>query len=398
MDKEVCIIGAGTMGRGIAQVAATSGWKTNLYDKNHNLCLNAAESVKKRIDRLAEKGLVNEKNHLIYKSNINVSEDLSTYKNSSLVIEAIVEDFNLKVELLNLLKKKFPNSILGTNTSSLSITDLANKSNTADQLIGIHFFNPAPLMPLVEIIKGDETPSDILEKTNNIITEWSKVAVCAKDAPGFIVNRVARPFYLESWRCFENSLGGIDSIDYSMTEVAGFKMGPFTLTDLIGQDINVATTQSIFSRLNKPSRLTPNWIQEELVYNGFLGKKSSRGAYAYSKSEKIPALFEQPNKATLPLAESKIVDQFSKNAGFKKDTPIHSLIASRVLACIINEAWWAKEEDVASELEIDTAMKLGTGYPYGPFEWCKKIGPNIVKTLLASMSESVSDDRYKSPS
>jgi 3-hydroxybutyryl-CoA dehydrogenase len=222
--------------------------------------------------------------------------------------------------------------------------------------------------------------------------------VQVSDTPGFIVNRVARPYYLESWRIIEDGFASVDQIDEAMQSLGEFKMGPFMLTDLIGQDINVATTRSVWQRLGKPSRLAPSAKQESLVERGNLGRKSGCGAYAHDDKDNIvPAVFVDSEELEISDHLASAINDFCLEACCTSGSMIEKYIFARILGGIMNEAMWATTEHVASAEDIDTAMKMGTNYPQGPLEWAEKIGIEKVQCLLAALNETVADDRFASP-
>jgi 3-hydroxybutyryl-CoA dehydrogenase len=279
--KSVCVCGAGTMGSGIAQLAASAGLPVILYELNASVLENAKHLIHKNLDFLLNKGKLdsNEKQQIIgrIKFTGHISDCIA-----DLIIEAIIEKPEAKISLFNqlaLLNKT--DSIFASNTSSLSISGLSKNINNPSRFAGLHFFNPAPLMKLVEIVKGDNTSAAVIEELTEVSKFLGKVAVICKDAPGFIVNRVARPYYIESLRLLENDFTAVEVIDSLLVD-RGFKMGPFRLMDLIGNDINYAVSCSVYEQLGQPERLRPSDIQKEKVEEGALGKKSNRGYYTYS--------------------------------------------------------------------------------------------------------------------
>ncbi len=277
----ICICGAGTMGTGIAQVAAMAGLHTILYELNKQALQNAKMKLQKDVEKLVEKQKIsNEKAGKILK-NISFTNDLHECI-ADVIIEAIIEKADAKVSLFNQLAEiNHSETIFASNTSSLSVTEIAKQINNPPRVIGMHFFNPAPLMKLVEVVKTEYTNSTTTEVVVSLASEMGKTAVICKDAPGFIVNRVARPYYIESLRLAEQDIAGIEVID-RLLESKSFKMGPFKLMDLIGNDVNYAVSCSVFEQLNKPERLKPSYIQKGKVENNELGKKTGKGYYMYS--------------------------------------------------------------------------------------------------------------------
>ena len=392
------IIGAGTMGTGIAQTAAAAGWTVQVYDIEESLVTQAAESISNRFARLVEKGRISEEKSTEYQNRIHTTTNLDDLVDCDLVIEAIVEDFDIKSKVLNQLGELSSDSIIATNTSSLSVSELADASGFANRVVGMHFFNPAPIMPLVEVVRGTSTSETAVQRATLIAEAWGKTVVQVADTPGFIVNRVARPYYLESWRIVEDCLATVDFVDETLQSLGEFKMGPFMLTDLIGQDINVATTKSVWNRLGQPSRLAPSAKQESLVEKKNLGRKTGCGAYAHDdRNNVVPAILTEIQELEVSQRLESTVNAFCLEATCISGSLIEKYIFARVLAGILNEAMWAVTEEVASEEDINTAMKLGTNYPLGPFEWVQRIGIDKVQNLLDALNETVADNRFASP-
>jgi 3-hydroxybutyryl-CoA dehydrogenase len=392
------VVGAGTMGAGIAQAAAGAGWHVKLYDINQSLVDQAEESIAKRFIRLVEKGRIPEAESVDCQERITTTIAMKDLSDCDLIIEAVVEDFAIKTKVLKEIGSIAKNAILATNTSSLSVSELGVASGFADRVVGMHFFNPAPIMPLVEVIRGEQSAKSSVERATLLAEAWGKTVVQVSDTPGFIVNRVARPYYLESWRIVEDGIASVDVVDEAMQTLGEFKMGPFMLTDLIGQDINVATTRSVWNRLNKPSRLAPSVKQESLVERGNLGRKTGCGAYAHDDKDNIvPAIILEQADVEISEDLSSAINAFCLEASCSTGSMLEKYIFARVLGGIINEAMWAVTQEVASQKDIDTAMKLGTNYPLGPLEWAEKIGLEKVQHLLTALNETVADDRFASP-
>lgn len=274
----ICICGAGTMGSGIAQVAATAGFTTLLFDVSEAAVQKAAEGLQKTLAKLVEKGKLSvEKQDEIY-NRISFLSDIEQCK-ADVVIEAIVEKLDVKISLFSqLVKINSDKTIFTSNTSSLSVSAIAGGLPCPERVAGLHFFNPAPLMKLVEVVKGEQTADVVVAQLIDVTKALGKVPVVCKDSPGFIVNRVARPYYIESLRIAEEGNISYDVID-RVLESVGFKMGPFKLMDLIGNDINYAVSCSVYEQLGKPERLKPSYIQKEKVEKGELGKKTGKGYY-----------------------------------------------------------------------------------------------------------------------
>lgn len=276
----ICICGAGTMGSGIAQVSAAAGFNTILYDLNEDMLIKAKEKLHKDIEMLVLKQKITavEKEEILqqlrFTSNIK-------HCIADVIIEAIVEKTEAKISLFNqLAENNNEKTIFATNTSSLSVTAIAKKIIAPQRVAGLHFFNPAPIMKLVEVVKATTTSEEVVNQLVELTKRFGKEPVVCKDAPGFIVNRVARPYYIESLRLAEEGLANFETID-RLLESKGFKMGPFKLMDLIGNDVNYAVSCSVYEQLNKPERLKPSYIQKEKVEKNELGKKTKKGYYDY---------------------------------------------------------------------------------------------------------------------
>lgn len=367
---KIGIIGSGSMGSGIAQVAATFGHEVVLFDKSQEALEKAMQKLQKILARLVEKGKIDQtKSEAIY-NNITIATDIENFHNCGLIIEAIVENLDIKKSVFKELECIVPdNCILASNTSSLSIASIAASCNKADRVIGIHFFNPAPLMPLVEIIPAVQTSEETLNKSKEIIDSWNKVTCITKDTPGFIVNRVARPFYGEALRIYEEGLADFATIDWAMKELGGFRMGPFELMDYIGNDVNYAVTESVFTAFYYDSRYKPSFTQKRHSEAGWYGRKSGRGYYDYSEETTIP----EPNK----------------------DEVLGTKILHRILAMLINEAADALFLNIASKEDIDLAMTNGVNYPKGLLKWADEIGINICLSRLEELYNLYCEDRYR---
>lgn len=355
----VGIIGCGTMGAGIAQVAATYRNKVVVVDTNEEALNKAKMNLNKTLQKLSEKGKIsNEKANEII-GNINWTLDYHLLKNAELIIEAIVENIDIKQKVFSELETIVDEAcIFATNTSSLSVTSIAASCEKPQRVIGIHFFNPAAIMQLVEIIPALQTNQKIIEKTKTIIDGWNKLTVFAKDTPGFIVNRIARPFYSESIRIFEEGIASIEMIDYAMKKYGNFKMGPFELMDLIGHDVNYTVTETVWKSFYFDTKYTPSFTQKRLVDAKWFGKKSGRGFYDYTSQNETNNQIENYDEKTCLE------------------------IVNRVLAMLIHEAANALYLNIASKNDIELAMTKGVNFPKGLLQWANEIGiSNIVKTL-----------------
>lgn len=281
MIHTICICGAGTMGSGIAQVAAQAGFHTLLYDVNKEMLAKGKAAIEKSLTTLESKNKINSTEKETALSHLRFVSDTNDCI-ADIIIEAIVEKVDIKVGLLNQLAEvNHSETIFATNTSSLSVTKIAAGVMHPQRVVGMHFFNPAPLMKLVEVVKAEQTDEEVMKVVYELALQLGKTPVRCKDAPGFIVNHVARPYYLEALKLLELGLADIETID-TLMEASGFKMGPFKLMDLIGNDINYAVSCSVYEQLGKPDRLEPSPIQKLKVVNGELGKKSGKGYYLYN--------------------------------------------------------------------------------------------------------------------
>jgi 3-hydroxybutyryl-CoA dehydrogenase len=281
MVSNICICGAGTMGTGIAQLAASSALHAILYDLDTGVLEKAKKRIDNNLQSLVEKGKIAPgQKEKIFQS-VHFTNDLNECI-ADLIIEAIIENIEAKIHLLSELATiNDDKTIFATNTSSLSVTSIASKIPHPDRFVGMHFFNPAPIMKLVEIINTNYTNKQITQVVTDLARQMGKVPVVCKDSPGFIVNRVARPYYIESLRLVEEGQVSLETID-TLLEGSGFKLGPFKLMDLIGNDINYSVSCSVYEQLNKPERLMPSAIQKGKVEKGELGKKTGKGYYRYN--------------------------------------------------------------------------------------------------------------------
>ena len=278
--NSICVCGAGTMGRGIAQVTASAGFFTILYELDSEVLQNAKAGIEKAFQSLVEKNKITKEEKLKNLQNIHFTGDIHQCL-ADVIIEAIIEKKEIKISLFNQLAEiSHGETIFATNTSSLSVTQIAQGIKNPERVIGMHFFNPAPLMKLVEVVNTNYTNENTIRIMIELVKELGKTPVVCKDVPGFIVNRVARPYYIESLRLLEEERADFATID-NLMEATGFKMGPFKLMDLIGNDVNYAVSCSVYDQLNQPERLMPSIIQKEKVEKGELGKKTGKGYYSY---------------------------------------------------------------------------------------------------------------------
>ena len=372
---KVGIIGSGTMGSGIAQVAATSGCQVNLFDANRAVLEKSKISLEKILIRLIEKGRIDtsEKNRI--QSNINYVDSLEKLSDSDLIIEAIIENLEIKKKVFSELETMVSDDcIIASNTSSLSIASIAASLKNPKRCVGIHFFNPAPLMKLVEVIPAIQTSYETLEKSIDTISSWGKTVAIAKDTPGFIVNRVARPFYSEALRIYEEGVASFQAIDNSLKNLGGFRMGPFELMDFIGNDVNFTVTESVFKSFFFDPKYKPSFTQKRFAEAGYLGRKSGIGFYEYDKNNQIVPLDKN---------ESKI------------DSTLSQLIFDRVLVMLINEAADTLFWNIATAMDIDNAMTKGVNYPKGLLAWADEKGIDWCVNQMDQLYDEYREDRYR---
>jgi len=364
MIEKVGIIGAGTMGSGIAQVAATAGCKVCIYDMNQGALEKSKSALNKVLSRLIEKGRIDNEEKNRIQGNINYAYKLQSIGDADLIIEAIVENLEIKQKVFQELEGYLSkNAIIASNTSSLSIASIAAACKIPKRVIGIHFFNPAPLMKLVEVIPAVQTDAIVLETVVSTIKNWKKVVAVAKDTPGFIVNRVARPFYGESLRIYEEGLADFATIDHALKNLGGFRMGPFE------NDVNYTVTETVFTAFYFDPRYRPSFTQKGLSEAGYLGRKSGRGYYDYTED----AIKTKP----------------------KEDEVLTKIIFERVLVMLINEAADALFLNIASAEDIDNAMTKGVNYPNGLLSWADEIGINWCVEKLDELYAEYHEDRYR---
>jgi 3-hydroxybutyryl-CoA dehydrogenase len=375
-NMNIGIIGSGTMGSGIAQVAATSGYKVKLYDTNKASLDKAKIALEKILVRLIEKERIDSEEKNRIQSNISYVHNLKDLSDSNLTIEAIIENLDIKKKVFSELEGYVSDDcIIASNTSSLSIASIAASLKKPDRCIGIHFFNPAPLMKLVEVIPAIQTSKEVLQKSIQIIFDWKKVAAVAKDTPGFIVNRVARPFYGEALRIYEEGIADFVTIDDSLKTLGHFRMGPFELMDFIGNDVNYTVTETVFTAFYFDPRYKPAFTQKRFAEAGYLGRKSGKGYYDYDESGKII----ENSDDTLSAVDDSLKEQ----------------IFERILVMLINEAADALFLNIASAEDIENAMTKGVNYPKGLLAWADEKGIDWCVNKMDELYNEYHEDRYR---
>ncbi|MEY3693911.1 MAG: 3-hydroxybutyryl-CoA dehydrogenase, partial [Bacteroidota bacterium] len=348
-NPKAMVVGAGAMGGGIAQVLVEAGWEVLLYDTQDAALENGIARVRGVWDKLVEKGKISDAQRSAYTLQLKPAYVLREATDVSLVIEAIYENLDAKRSVFTTLDDVVrEDCILATNTSSLSVSSIAAGVKRAERVVGLHFFNPAPLMPLVEIVPGIATAPEVVEACVAAVAAWGKVGVVAKDTPGFLVNRIARPFYGEALHLLEERVADMATIDWALTELGGFRMGPFALMDLIGHDVNYVVTETVWKQFYYDPRFRPSLSQKRLLDAGWLGRKSGRGFYDYRNGPTLP----EPTR----------------------DEALGRVVVDRVVAMLINEAADAVYRGIGSETDVETAMLKGVNYPKGLIAWGREWG------------------------
>ncbi|MGH2463493.1 MAG: 3-hydroxyacyl-CoA dehydrogenase NAD-binding domain-containing protein [Candidatus Limnocylindria bacterium] len=375
--RRVGVLGAGTMGAGIAQVAAEAGLDVGLLDPVAGAYERARDRIGGFLERRVTKGQLHAGLAEAALGRIQQAGSLAHLAAAEFVIEAIPEDLDLKRDAFRQLDAAAgPATILATNTSSLSVGRIAEAAIRPERVVGMHFFNPVPVMALVEVIAAHRTERGVVDATVAFAQQLGKTPVEAADTPGFIVNRVARPFYLEALRILGEGATDAPTIDAAMRE-AGFRMGPFELIDTIGADVNLAVSESVWEAFDRGPRYQPHALQRSLVEAGRLGRKSGAGFYDWTDGERGAPWAGLAPDPTSPL------EALPGNA-----------IRDRVLATVVNEAASAVEDRTASPAAIDTAMRLGTNWPEGPLAWGEELGLQRVVSVLDALAAAAPDPRY----
>lgn len=368
--NKIGIIGSGTMGIGIAQVAATSGCDVLIYDANSTQTERSLEALKKVLNRLVEKQKISSEKREDIINKIKPCTELHDFNDCDLVIEAIIENKEIKTKVFQQLEEIVSDEcIISSNTSSISITSLSSELKNPKRFIGIHFFNPAPLMPLVEVIPGLLTEKNLAFKITDLMERWGKTPVIAKDVPGFIVNRIARPFYGEALRIVEENIATPAQIDAAMRTLGNFKMGPFELMDLIGIDINFSVTKTVYADYFYDPKYKPSLLQQRMSEAKLHGRKTGKGFYDYTENAQKQAP--------------------------EKDDELYQKIFMRILSMLINEAVEAKRLGIANDEAIELAMQKGVNYPKGLLQWGFDIGFDKVSETLLNLYNEYQEERYR---
>ena len=365
---DIAVVGAGTMGAGIAESAALAGLSVVMVDVREEALDLGRNTIEKDLKRRVKKGRLSEEERRASVGRVSTATALGACAGAPVIIEAVVEDIAVKSEVFADLEGVVTSeTVLATNTSSLSVAGIATATEHPERVVGMHFFNPVPAMRLVEVVTGPSTDPSAVSQVEEVAEQLGKTPIRVSDTPGFVVNRVARPFYLEALRLVE--AGGEPGPIDAAIRGAGFRMGPLQLADLIGNDVNLTVSESLFERYYYHPRFRPSYLQRSMVEGGLLGRKSGRGFYDYS-------------------AEKTVEDN---EIGFSED------VSLRVISCVVNEAFLALSEGVATAEDIDRAMKLGANYPKGPFEWVEEIGASSVLETLDSLRAAYGDAYLAAP-
>ncbi|MFD4572019.1 3-hydroxyacyl-CoA dehydrogenase [Streptomyces sp. NPDC058417] len=479
LSSPVAVVGTGTMGQGIAQVALVAGHPVRLYDAVPGRAAEAADILGRRLDRLVEKDRLTAAERDAARARLTAVDALAGLADCALVVEAVVERLEVKQELFRALEDVVgEDCLLATNTSSLSVTSIGGALRAPGRLVGLHFFNPAPLLPLVEVVSGYATDVTSATRAYETARLWGKTPVACADTPGFIVNRIARPFYAEAFAVHEAQGADPATVDAVLRESGGFRMGAFELTDLIGQDVNESVTHSVWRAFFQDVRFTPSLAQRRLVESGRLGRKTGHGWFDYGEGAEpaephtaepaqapayvvaegdlgpaadlldlirergIPVREEDEDNGTrlvlpcggqLVLADGQTsvefrdVVYFDLALDYRKATRIAlsasqdtsaqavaesvglfqalgkdvsvigdvpGMIVARTVARIVDLAHDAVAKGVATEEDIDTAMRLGVNYPLGPFEWSRRLGRVWAHDLLEELHLREPSGRY----
>lgn len=451
----VAVIGSGIMGAGIAEVAASHGHPVLVYDINADAISRAIDGIRTRLESRVARGKLSAEACEETLQRLVPVTDIQALARADLVIEAASEQMAVKKALFAQLAEICPaKTLLTSNTSSISITAIAADLSHPERVAGLHFFNPAPVMKLVEVVSGLATSEEVVEQLSALAVKWGKQPVRCQSTPGFIVNRVARPYYAEAWRALEEQVAAPEAIDAALREGAGFPMGPLELTDMIGQDVNFAVTCSVFNAFWQERRFLPSLVQQELVLAGRFGKKSGQGVYNWRSDRPAASWLETVSNADSAMSVQRRSDGVTEIDGLllietqgetaqaltnrygqpvvvcdrqEGDVAVIAVAASnpasanrkavwhlqqqgkrvlqvadypglliwRTVAMIVNEALDALQKGVASEQDIDTAMRLGVNYPRGPLAWGEQLGWQRLLRLLENLQRHYGEERYR---
>jgi 3-hydroxybutyryl-CoA dehydrogenase len=370
--SRIAVIGAGTMGRGIAQIAALGGYETVIYDVSPELAEAGAAALREALDKGSARGRWSADDAAAAASRVETATDLGELRGCEMAIEAAPERVELKRQIFTGLAETLgPEAVLATNTSSLRVSEIAAGVPSPERVVGMHFFNPPPLMKLVEVVAAEGSSEGALAAATEVAERMGRTPIRAKDSPGFVANRLARPFSLESLRMLGDGLADAATIDRVVRLGGGFRMGPFELLDLIGLDVNLEIARSFFHQGGEPERWRPSPIQEKLVAEGRFGRKSGRGYHEYGEEAE-----REPDPELGIGAPTLDPDQLAKIG------PAAEQVLGRLFAQIANEAAFALEEEIASSGDMDTAMRLGFNWPLGPLGFAALIGPDRAADLL----------------
>ncbi len=371
--RRLGVVGAGTMGAGIAQLGCLGGYEVVLHDPDPQALATGADRLEAALAKGAGRGLWSAGDAAAAVGRVRTTPSLDELAGSDLVIEAAPESLELKRDLFGRLASICgADAVLATNTSSLPVSDIAAEVEHPERVCGMHFFNPPPLMKLVEIVAGERTSELTLAAATAVARAMDREPVRATDAPGFIVNRCNRPFSLEALRMVGEGFATQAEVDAAMRERGGYRMGPFELMDLVGVDVGLEVARSFFRQRPEP-RWEPHPIQEEMVAAGRLGRKSGGGFYEYEDGRRIETGLDPGRQ---PADQQAILE--------------------RIVAQLVNEATFAVEEGVAQPADVDTAMRLGLNHPRGPFEWRRELGAGRLVEVLEGLAGSLGEpERYR---
>jgi 3-hydroxybutyryl-CoA dehydrogenase len=372
---EIGVLGAGTMGAGIAQVAALGGYPTRVYDALPGAAETGIERLEKALGRGTASGRWSEAEAEAARGRVRAVSEIGELAGCDLVIEAAPEQVELKRKLFTAVAEACgPAAVLATNTSSLRVAEIAAGVPNPERVVGMHFFNPPPLMKLVEVVAAERSSEEALAAATEVGERMGRTPIRARDTPGFVANRLARPFALESLRMLGDGLADAPTIDRVVRLGGGFKMGPFELIDLVGLDVNLTIARSFFAQGGEPERWRPSPIQERLVQEGRLGRKSGRGYYEYGEGRHRP---EDPDLGI----EAPTLDREQ----LARIDPAAEQVLTRLFAQIANEAAFAREEEIASPEDMETAVRLGLNWPRGPLAITELIGVERAVAVLREL-------------